>query len=992
MPRRELLTEPQRLIFNAPASDERGMVRHYTLTAEDLALINRRRGDPNRLGFALMLCYLRFPGRILQQGEQPPAALCAFVAEQLGLDPVHFGDYAERDQTRREHVLEIQTALGLSALTRSMYREIAVWLLPTARATDDGPTLVAAVLEELRARRIVCPPLPAIERLGGTVRARAQRQLWRRLTDGLTDRQRQALDQLLEVRGGGGQSTLAWLRQTAYAATTGNFPKLIERLNQVRALGIEPERATRVQQNYWLKLAREGGQSTVQHLAELEPLRRYATLTALVLDLAATLTDEALHMFEYLVGKLFKKSERAHSEQFHASGKSINEKVRLYVRVGQALIEARARGGDAFAAIEAVLPWSKFESTVAEAQTLAQPEEFDYLALLDERYSSVRKFAPLLLAHFEFYAAPAATELLQALDLLRDLNASGKRTLPEHVPTGFVKPRWRPVVFTSGGVDRHFYELCVLAELRDRLRAGDIWVTGSRQYRDFETYLIPATTFKAMQQEPLPLAIDTQFTSYITERRERLKEKMTSVACKARENTLPDVTLAEGDLRIAPLRKNTPESAEAFAEEAYALMPHVKITEVLAEVDQWTGLGDQFLHLRTQAPPKNRQALLTAVLADGINLGLTRMAEACRETTWRQLSWTADWHVREECYAQALAGLIDAQHRQPLAVHWGSGTTSSSDAQFFRAGGRGEVGGMVNLHYGQDPGVKFYTHLSDQFGPFHTKVIDATANEAPHVLDGLLYHESSLVINEHYTDTGGFSDHVFAMCRLLGFRFAPRIRDLKEKRLYVLPGMTVPPELASLVAGTINLRAISDHWFELLRLAMSIKTGTVTASVILRKLAAYPRQNGLALALRELGKLERTLFTLDWLQDPELRRRSHVGLNKGEQQNALRRAVFFNRLGEIRDRSYENQRHRASGLNLLVAAIILWNTVYLQRAVDYLRKQGHHPAPTDLIHLSPLGWEHINLTGDYHWETSPTLGPDQFRPLRTRSHDLAAAA
>ncbi len=317
---------------------------------------------------------------------------------------------------------------------------------------------------------------------------------------------------------GGGQSTLAWLRQTAYAATTGNFPKLIERLNQVRALAIEPERATRVHQNYWLKLAREGGQSTVQHLAELDPLRRYATLTALVLDLTATLTDEALNMFEHLVGKLFKKSERAHAEQFHASGKSINEKVRLYARVGQALIEAHSRGGDAFAAIEAILPWSKFESTVSEAQTLAQPEEFDYLALLAERYSSVRRFAPLLLANFEFYAAPAAAELPQALDLLRDLNASGKRTLPAHVPTGFVKPRWRPHVFTAGGVDPHFYELCALAEPRDRLRAGDIWVTGSRQYRDFETYLIPATTFKAMQKEPLPLAIDTQFTSYMAER------------------------------------------------------------------------------------------------------------------------------------------------------------------------------------------------------------------------------------------------------------------------------------------------------------------------------------------------------------------------------------------------------------------------------------------------------------------------------------------
>jgi Domain of unknown function (DUF4158) len=225
MPHRELLTDSQRLSLQAPASDERGMVRHYMLSSEDLALINRRRGDPNRLGFALTLCYLRFPGRILQQGEQPPATLCAFVAEQLGLDTAHFGDYAERDQTRREHVLEIETALGLRPLTRVLYRELA-WLLPTALATDHGPTLVTTLLEELRARRIVCPSLPAIERLAGSVRARAQRQLWRRLADGLTDQQRQSLDQLLEVRVGGGQSTLEWLRQTAYAATTGNFPKL----------------------------------------------------------------------------------------------------------------------------------------------------------------------------------------------------------------------------------------------------------------------------------------------------------------------------------------------------------------------------------------------------------------------------------------------------------------------------------------------------------------------------------------------------------------------------------------------------------------------------------------------------------------------------------------------------------------------------------------------------------------------------------------------
>ena len=181
----------------------------------------------------------------------------------------------------------------------------------------------------------------------------------------------------------------------------------------------------------------------------------------------------------------------------------------------------------------------------------------------------------------------------------------------------------------------------------------------------------------------------------------------------------------------------------------------------------------------------------------------------------------------------------------------------------------------------------FYTHVSDQYAPFHTKVINATVRDATHVLDGLLYHESDLRIEEHYTDTAGFTDHVFALCHLLGFRFAPRIRDLADKRIYVLEKGSAYPALAGLVGGTLNVRLIATHWNEILRLASSIKQGTVTASLILRKLGAYPRQNSLALALRELGRLERTLFTLQWLQSPEPRQRVQLWLNKGEAKNAL---------------------------------------------------------------------------------------------------------
>jgi hypothetical protein len=124
-----------------------------------------------------------------------------------------------------------------------------------------------------------------------------------------------------------------------------------------------------------------------------------------------------------------------------------------------------------------------------------------------------------------------------------------------------------------------------------------------------------------------------------------------------------------------------------------------------------------------------------------------------------------------------------------------------------------------------------------------------------------------------------------------------------------------------MTGGTINLKAIRTHWNDILRLATSIKQGTVTASLMLRKLGSYPRQNGLAVALRELGRIERTLLILSWLQSVDLRRRVHAGLNKEEAPNALARAVFLCRLGGIRDRSFEQQRYRASALTLVTAAI-----------------------------------------------------------------------
>jgi TnpA family transposase len=177
-----------------------------------------------------------------------------------------------------------------------------------------------------------------------------------------------------------------------------------------------------------------------------------------------------------------------------------------------------------------------------------------------------------------------------------------------------------------------------------------------------------------------------------------------------------------------------------------------------------------------------------------------------------------------------------------------------------------------------------------------------------------------------------------------------------------------------------------------LRFATSVGTGTASASLLLKRLGAYPRQNGLALALREIGRIERTLFILDWLELPGLRRQATAELNKGEARNALARAICFHRLGRLRDRTAKAQQYRASGLALVTAAIALWNTVYLGRAVDDLRRGGEIIADPLLSHLAAVGWQHINLTGDYLWNADTAIGPDGFKPLRGDEAQIAQAA
>lgn len=179
----------------------------------------------------------------------------------------------------------------------------------------------------------------------------------------------------------------------------------------------------------------------------------------------------------------------------------------------------------------------------------------------------------------------------------------------------------------------------------------------------------------------------------------------------------------------------------------------------------------------------------------------------------------------------------------------------------------------------------------------------------------------------------------------------------------------------------IDTKIIQNNYDDVHRLAYSTQEGTVSASLIMGKIGSYARKNSISTALREMGRIEKTVFILDYLSSKALRRKIHRELNKGEAMNALARAVFFGKHGEPRERALQDQIQRASALNIIINAIGIWNTFYLQKAMEHRKNQGKLQEEL-LNHISPLGWEHISFLGEYNFNFRQNTSLSSLRPLK----------
>lgn len=958
MAHRNILTSKQRHSLFALPTDENTFLKYYVFSQKDITHINERRGTHNKLGFALQLCAFRYPGRMIYPNEFVPQEMIAFVAEQLDINKTDILEYAKRSQTNYEHTSLLKKLYKFYPYS-SANKSLIVWLQKSAEHIHSNLELVELFTKKCREDKVLLPGISIIERLCADALVVAERNITHRITSRITETVKQHLQTILEETIDGRLSFYAWLKRFEVGNNSADVNKLMERLKYIQKLNVSDNILEGVPEHRIIWLRQQGEAYYADSLSAINEDRRFAILAVCIIEWKKALKDTILDTHDRIVGKLYNESKRMSDEKVLNQKTLTKDTLKSFIELGKKLLAGHDNGNTVSDIISSK---DELDSLISTADSLTKNISTEPLEYVLVGHGRMRRYTPHMLKIIAFEGNCAAQPLLDAIDLLNSLNHQPNNKINNHLPIKFAASKWKKLI--GQNPDRKLWEMAVLFTIRDALRSRDIWVKGSRKYQDTRSQLLAIEEAKKSQSLPIPICSDT----WINERQNMLDTAMKNVACMLRDGELPNSTIANGIIKVERLKNDIPGGVDKLTLDIYNKLPQTSITTILREVDNDINFTDAFTHLHTGSSCSDKIGLLNVLLSDGINLGLKKMAlcSSSHKSFW-PLIRISEWYVNSRATKEALGMIIEAQHQLPLAPIWGNGNTASADGQFFTAGGAGEAMNLINARYGNIPGVKAYTHVSDRYAPFAIQTIPVNVHEAPYIIDGLTMNNTGRGIKEYYTDTGGFADYIFAISSLLGYEFAPRLRNLPSLKLYGVEGVSVPKLLSTVIQSKVNLYRIKQQWPDIIRLVASIREHRVIPSEILKQLASFPKQNELSATLKEIGKIERTIFILRWISSVDLQRRAQMGLNKGEAHHALKRALNFNRRGEIRNRFSENQHLKMMNLNLLAAIIIYWNTRHLGIILHDMKGRGEILDPKLLAHLSPLGWEHIIMTGFYEW-------------------------
>jgi TnpA family transposase len=961
------------------------LARHFHLDDDDREWIANKRRDSSRLGFALQLATVRFLGNFLEDPADVPSAVLHTLAVQTNVaDLTCVAAYRQSEQ-RWRHTTEIRARYGYREFVEAGIRfRLGRWLCALCWTGPDRPGLLFDhAVGWLITRKVLLPGVSILERFVAEIRSRMESRLWQLLIRNVGGEQRRRLDELLAPVEGSRQSRFDQLRKGPVRVSGPALVEALLRVETVRGLAIRLPTAP-VPPSRIAALARFANTVKVSAVARLPVERRTATLVAFIHSLEASAHDDAFDVLSILLRDLFARAEQADRKARLRTLKDLDQAALTLAEACRMLLDPSLTDGEVRGSVYAAIGHEELAHALTDVSNLVRPSDDVFYRELAVKHASVKRFLPTLLRVIRFDGNAAARPLLEALKWLHERSANDP-------PTTIADKAWqRYVIGEDGRVDARAFTFCVLDTLRVAIRRRDVFVSPSWRYADPQTGLLTGTEWEASR--PIicrSLSLSAQPGPTLEMLTQELDATYRTVAARFPENKAVRLETVAGkpELVLSPLDKlEEPPSLVALRNEVKSRMPRVDLPEILIEIAARTGCMDAFAHLTERAARATdlTTSLCAVLLAEACNTGPEPFVRQDMPALRRdRLLWVDQNYVRDETLVAANNLLVAAQSRIRLAQAWGGGDVASADGMRFVVPVRTIHAGPNPKYFNRGRGVTWYNLLSDQGTGLNAITVPGTLRDSLVLLSVVLEQQTELHPTHIMTDTGAYSDVVFGLFRLLGYRFSPRLADIGGTRFWRVDARADYGELDTLARQRINLDRITPHWDDVLRLIGSLKLGRVSAMSIMRTLQVDERPTRLALAIAEVGRIDKTIHTLNFIDDETRRRSTLQQLNLGEGRHSLARNVFHGKRGELYQRYREGQEDQLSALGLVVNIIVLWNTLYMDAVLNQLRGEGVEVRPEDEARLSPFGHEHVNMLGRYSFAVPDAVARGELRPLRT---------